>query len=96
VASQSALNLYERLPVGTYTVDIDPFGEYFLKELVPFQIDKKLYGDTEAHSERILGSFRKRKGSTGVLLAGERGSGKTLLAKYISSRPPGRTRFPPL
>lgn len=85
VATQSALNLHDYLPVGSYTVGLYPTGQYYLKEIQPFDLEgKKLYGDTIPHGQRILDTFRAREGSTGVLLAGEKGSGKTLLAKYIS------------
>lgn len=87
VASQSALNLHNALPVGSYTVGWDDFRQdYYLKQILPFDLqDKRLYGDTVRHGQRILETFQLRKGqSTGVLLAGEKGSGKTLLAKYIS------------
>ena len=40
--------------------------------------------ETERQAERILRTFLARSGSTGVLLAGEKGSGKTFLTKYIS------------
>ena len=87
VASQSALNLHNALPVGSYTVGWNNvLGEYYLKQILPFDLEgKKLYGDTVRQGQRILDTFRARSGkSTGVLLAGQKGSGKTLLAKYVS------------
>merc|ERR1712183_1235453 len=44
----------------------------------------KVYGDTNKLADRILTTFQARDASTGVCLAGEKGSGKTLLAKRIS------------
>jgi len=44
----------------------------------------KVYGETNRVADRILRTFRNRDASTGVCLAGEKGSGKTLLAKRIS------------
>lgn len=66
MASQSVLDLYERLLVGTYAAVADLFGDHSLEQVGPFRIGTKLYSDTEAHSEGILGSFRKRRGSAGV------------------------------
>lgn len=87
VASQSALNLHDSLPVGFYTVGQYPTGQYYLKEIQPFDLNgKQLYGDTTKHGKRILDTFHKRQGSTGILLAGQKGSGKTLLAKYVSTQ----------
>jgi hypothetical protein len=85
VTSRNALDLHETLPVGTYTVGIDPIdGSCFLQQIDPFELKGKIYGDTTRHARRILHTFLSRSGSTGVLLAGEKGSGKTFLAKYIS------------
>lgn len=87
LVSQSALDLRASLPVGFYTVGWDDFrGEYYLKEILPFDLSsKKIYGETESNANRIINTFLARKGkSTGVLLAGQKGSGKTLLAKYVS------------
>ncbi len=74
----------ESLPVGTYTVGQHPQKGWYLKPITDFNITGKLYGKTERHAERILNTFRDRPNSTGVLLNGEKGSGKTMLAKLIS------------
>jgi len=85
VTSREALDLHERLPTATYTVGVSPAtGEYYLQRIDPFEIDGKIYGDTKRQADRILATFLDRSGSTGVLLSGEKGSGKTFLAKWIS------------
>jgi hypothetical protein len=86
VSSAEALNIHETLPVGTYTVGFDACsGEYYLETIDSFEIKGKLYGDTNRNAERILRTFSDREVSTGVLLTGEKGSGKTMLAKRISN-----------
>lgn len=85
VSTQAALDLHETLPVGTYTVKFDQMGGcYFLEAIDSFEIKGKVYGDTKKNSDRILGTFSERTASTGVMLSGEKGSGKTLLAKMLS------------
>ena len=42
-----------------------------------------MYGDTLRNTDRIINSFWNREKSTGVMLVGEKGSGKTLLSKNI-------------
>ena len=79
------LELYEKLPPGTYNVNYDRCqSQYYLETMDDFQLKGKIYGDIAKTSDRILRTFLDRPRSTGVLLVGEKGSGKTLLARYIS------------
>lgn len=85
IFSEDDISVSETLPVKTYTVaKNDMSGEYFLEVIKPFEMPAKFYGDTEQKAERILKTFADRKGSLGVHLDGVKGSGKTLLAKYVS------------
>lgn len=71
------------LPAGTYQV-IQPMpGKFVLSKIEDFTLPPKLYGNTQAVAERILNT-KKKKGALGVLLRGNKGSGKTLLAKSVS------------
>jgi len=86
VSSKEAMDLHEQLPAGNYTVAVDPFGNFYLERIDDFEIPTKLYGNTLRHTDRIINSFWDRPAQTGVLLNGEKGSGKTLLAKNISTQ----------
>lgn len=77
--------LHDKIPNGNFVVCAKPFtGELYLKAADPFVMPSKLYGDTVKESEKILNTFRTRDKSTGVLLVGDKGSGKSLLAKHIA------------
>ena len=84
VSSKEAMDLHEKLPAGNYTVAVDMMGNFYLESIDDFEIPTKMYGNTLRHTDRIINSFWKRPQQTGVLLNGEQGSGKTLLAKNIS------------
>ena len=59
-------------------------NSFYLEAIDNFEIKGKIYGDTRRRSRRILDTFNDRTASTGILLTGEKGSGKTLLAKMLS------------
>ena len=84
VSSKEAMNLHDQLPAGNYTVATDPFGNFYLEQIDSFELPSKMYGNTLRHTDRIINSFWDRPQQTGVLLNGEKGSGKTLLTKNIS------------
>lgn len=84
VSSEGALDLHYTLPVGTYIVRADLSG-FYLETTESFKVPSVLYGDVLSTAQRILNTFAEREVSTGVLLCGEMGSGKTLLAKVTSA-----------
>jgi hypothetical protein len=84
VTDEKAVDIAEVLPASNYTVKRDMHGNLFLEMIDKFTPIKKYYGDTVRNAERIMNTFMDRSASTGVLLTGEKGSGKTLLAKHLS------------
>ena len=85
VSADAALDIRDVLPVGNYIVKERPMGGPLYLEMVDgFKPLKKLYGNTTRHAGRIINTYRDRGTSTGVLLNGEKGSGKTLLARQLS------------
>ena len=85
VSAKEALDLHEALPAGNYIIKENPMtGELFLEHISDFEIKGKTYGDHMTNCRRILSTFNDRPATTGVMLTGEKGSGKSLLAKAVS------------
>ena len=84
VTSKDAMDLHDTLPAGNYVVAKDMTGNFYLEQIDSFTPIKKIYGDCLKNTDRIVRTFQSRDSSTGVMLTGEKGSGKTLLAKNIS------------
>lgn len=80
-----ANDIYDALPPGVYILGRDMHG-FFLSDADPFELPDRLYGSTAAKATRILRTFKSRPLMTGVLLEGEKGSGKSLLAKVIAAQ----------
>jgi ATPase family associated with various cellular activities (AAA) len=84
VSSKEQMDLHESLPVGNYVIKADPNIGFYLQQIEDFKKPAKLYGDVHKNTNRILTTFGQRNGGTGVLLCGEKGSGKSLLAKNVA------------
>lgn len=82
---EGAIDLRDSLPVGTYTIRVSMEG-FYLEESDDFKLSGKIYGKAPRQADRILATFMDRPNTTGVLLNGEKGSGKTMLAKVISQK----------
>lgn len=84
VTPAGALNVYQELPVGTYVINQDMQGTFYFELIENFEPPRRVYGSTLRHVDRIMNTFMDRPVCTGVMLAGEKGSGKSLLAKMLS------------
>jgi hypothetical protein len=83
VATNEALDLHEKLPAGNYTIQKDAFGNLYLEHIGNFTAPTKIYGDCLNNTDRIINTFLERPTTTGVMMTGEKGSGKTLLTKNV-------------
>lgn len=85
IFKENDLDFSKTLGTNTYILKfIEPTGEYILEIGDPYEITHKIYGDVEKRVDRIMRSFEDKKSNMGVLLVGTKGSGKTLLSKYLS------------
>jgi hypothetical protein len=84
IGNREDLQMSDTLPVGTYRLDAHPMRGLFLTKIEDFTTPARLYGHTRQQAERILNTFRDRPYTTGALLSGTAGSGKTMLSTLIS------------
>lgn len=84
VADKDSMDIHAHLPAGNYVVKADQYGNLFLEQIDNFVRPSKVYGNCLKNTDRILRTFQSRDASTGVMLTGEKGSGKTLLAKNLA------------
>jgi len=87
ITNKANLDIHETLPVGNYIIEINPLTkELFFEQVDSFSFKNKIYGNFNYIVDRLLRTYRNRSNNTGVLLSGEKGSGKTLVAKLTSIR----------
>lgn len=85
VNSKEAVIMHDLLPGGNYSVQFNPVRGYYLEKIANFPEQKKVYGNSFANRDRIINTFKIRPNNLGVVLTGEKGSGKTMLGRMICS-----------
>lgn len=75
----------KHLPLGHYTI-MPTLEGYIILPVPEIKTEAKLYGNVTQRAERIINTFKDRKQNTGVLLEGEKGSGKTLLGRTLAAK----------
>ena len=81
---QSPPVITDVLPTATYALKITPDGELYLEQIEDFSMPDRLFGSIARTAERVVNTYTDRTGVTGMLLTGEKGSGKTLLGKKVA------------
>lgn len=86
IEPSDALEVLDNLPAATYIVKKnDMTGKMYLQTTSNFELPSKIYGNPIERVARIKNTFNTRTRSTGLLLSGDKGSGKTLLAKSLAN-----------
>lgn len=84
--------VHPELPKGVYEIKFNPMRGYWMTRKTDVKpLPPKLYGSVVKRAERILQTYTLRQSrglQTGVLLSGNKGSGKTLLASYLMQMAP--------
>lgn len=82
-----SLQSFDRLPAQTYIVRFNKMSGFYLEEYSEIEISEdKIYGVHQEKVEKVLKSFEKINRSLGVILSGDKGIGKSLFAKLLSSK----------
>ena len=85
IAPEDSLDIRKTLDVGNYVIKFDRGnGKYYLETVDSFTEVSRVYGTIKTTADRILNTFKHRTVNTGVMLSGEKGSGKTMLSKLLS------------
>lgn len=85
-ASDENMVVFNTIPTGCYKVVVDDRGNYYLESTADLVPPAKIYGGMPKYADRILNTFQQRTKSTGALLLGPKGTGKTMLVKLMSQR----------
>lgn len=76
----------EKLKPAIYTVQYSEMSGFFLSVTKDrFDVPTPVYGKTTSKAEKILRAYDERKKSTGVMMTGTKGAGKTLLSEVTAN-----------
>jgi len=74
------------LPPRIYTVRLDPLMGFYLEITKDrLEIPSKIYGTVEARVDKCIKTYMERSTSTGLLLTGDKGTGKSLLMSMLAN-----------
>lgn len=76
----------EDIESGVYRLKQSMTGLYLEKIEDNYLLPPKIYGNPMPRADRILQTWRERKKNTGLLLSGDKGSGKTLLSQILCNK----------
>lgn len=80
-----SLKVYNQLPSNAYTIRFSEKRGFFLEKHNDIEIsESKLYGSHEKKVKKVIKSFQEMNRSLGVILSGEKGTGKSLFAKLLA------------
>ena len=81
-----SLKTYDKLPAQAYQVNFNPRAGFSLSLYDNIEIKEKIYGVHMQKVEKVLKSFETFDRNLGVILSGDKGIGKSLFAKILSSK----------
>lgn len=78
--------LQDKLLPEVYVLEKGLFGFFLTREKLKFEVPTALYGSINKRSDKIIAAFERREVSTGALLTGAKGSGKSELMKVTANK----------
>jgi len=79
-------NALDSLPAGVYTLNYNEFRGFYLSITKDtLEIPAKIYGNTPKRVHKCIETYRDRDISTGILMTGDKGTGKTLLMSLLAN-----------
>lgn len=79
----SEFEIVEKLPANYFQLDWDDLGNIFLTESNKLMLPEKIYDFSSQNRKLIINSFLMGNKNMGVLLSGEKGTGKSIDAKLF-------------
>lgn len=80
------IETYDQLPAGFYKVMFDERKGFFLVGAEEVKNTEKVYGDLAIRTIKTFNAYDKSSRSIGVLMSGQKGIGKTMMARLLCEK----------
>ena len=77
---------YKQLPANTYKVCFNSMSGFSLKLHPDLNVCERIYGNTPNKVDKVLNTFKKFNRNMGIILSGEKGSGKSVFARLLAEK----------
>jgi SpoVK/Ycf46/Vps4 family AAA+-type ATPase len=79
--------IIDNLPPKVYTVRHNPLTGFYLDTTTDLlELPEKIYGITKARADKCIATYRSRPMTTGILMTGDKGTGKSLLMSVLANK----------
>lgn len=87
VLSLDTETLLDELKPAIYTLCFSPMSGFYLQHKKDrFEVPSEIYGSANKKVNKVLSAYEHRSVSTGVMLTGDKGSGKTMLSSIVCNK----------
>ena len=83
IMPSATFEVYDKLPAGFYYINFDPMKGFSLSKRNDIKVDEKIYGEHERNLHIITEGFKHSNRNIGVIFSGDKGLGKSLVAKKL-------------
>ena len=81
---KNGIETFDSIPAGGYLLQFSDLEGFFLTETEIVPVTYKVYGNNSANVQKILGTFEVYDRNLGVILSGDKGTGKTIFTRMLS------------